>query len=218
MSDFDIRKFLTLLALTEYHKREGGKKIKISKENSAQNIIPIEEIKEKGIIKLKNEEYIKIIKIIPINYELKSELEKKTILNSYKIFLKTCNFNMQILIQSKKENLEKHFFILEQEKNKIKNTEDNIIFENYIKYIKKINSENKSSSKNFYIIIHQKDEFSKKIPNDNLEKIIIENLNEKYFKIKETLSRCGNYIFEINKKELVDILYSFFNYRKNSMK
>ena len=206
MSDFDIRKFLTLLALTEYHKREGGKKIKISKENSAQNIIPIEEIKEKGIIKLKNEEYIKIIKIIPINYELKSELEKKTILNSYKIFLKTCNFNMQILIQSKKENLEKHFFILEQEKNKIKNTEDNIIFENYIKYIKKINSENKSSSKNFYIIIHQKDEFSKKIPNDNLEKIIIENLNEKYFKIKETLSRCGNYIFEINKKELVDIL------------
>ena len=218
MSDFDIRKFLTLLALTEYHKREGGKKIKISKENSAQNIIPIEEIKEKGIIKLKNEEYIKIIKIIPINYELKSELEKKTILNSYKIFLKTCNFNMQILIQSKKENLEKHFFILEQEKNKIKNTEDNIIFENYIKYIEKINSENKSSSKNFYIIIHQKDEFSKKIPNDNLEKIIIENLNEKYFKIKETLSRCGNYIFEINKKELVDILYSFFNYRKNSMK
>ena len=93
---------MTLLALTEYHKREGGKKIKISKENSAQNIIPIEEIKEKGIIKLKNEEYIKIIKIIPINYELKSELEKKTILNSYKIFLKTCNFNMQILIQSKK--------------------------------------------------------------------------------------------------------------------
>lgn len=213
-----MRKTLTSVALTEYYKREGGKKIKISKENSAQNVIPIEEIKEQGIIKLKNGEYIKIIKIIPINYELKSELEKKTILNSYKIFLKTCNFNMQILIQSKKENLEKHFFILEQEKNKLKNTEENIIFENYIKYIKKTNSENRSSSKNFYIIIHQKDEFSKNIPNYNLEKIIIENLNEKYFKIKETLSRCGNFIIEINKKELIDILYSFFNYRKNFMK
>lgn len=39
-------------------------------------MIPIKEIKEQGIIKLKNEHYIKIIKIIPINYELKSDLEK----------------------------------------------------------------------------------------------------------------------------------------------
>ena len=47
-----------------------------------------------------------------------------------------------------------------------------------------------------------------------LQKINIENLNEKYFKIKETLSRCGNFVSEINKKETIDILYSFFNCRK----
>ena len=63
-------------------------KIRVTKENSTQNLIPIKEIKEKGIIKLKNEQYIKIIKIFPINYELKSELEKKSILNSYKTFYK----------------------------------------------------------------------------------------------------------------------------------
>lgn len=189
-------------------------KIRKTKENTVQTIIPIKEIKEKGIIKLKNEKYIKIIKIFPINYELKSELEKESILNSYKIFLKTCNFNLQILIQSKKENLEKHFFNLEQEK-KQKNTKVNFIYEKYIDYIKKINSENKSSSKNFYIIIHQNDGYQNNNPNYNLEKIIIENLNEKYFKIKETLSRCGNFIYEIDKKETIDILYSFFNHRKN---
>ena len=38
------------------------------------------------------------------------EAHKEAILNSYKIFLKTCDFNIQILIQSKKENLSKHFF------------------------------------------------------------------------------------------------------------
>lgn len=146
---------------------------------------------------------------------MKSELEKKTILNSYKTFLKTCNFNLQILIQSKKENLEKNIFNLEQEKNKKKDPKEKEIFDNYIEYIKKINSENKSSSKNFYIIIHQKDEFSKNNSTYNSEKIIIENLNEKYFKIKETLSRCGNFIYEIEKKETLDILYSFFNCRKN---
>lgn len=56
---------------------------------SVQEWLPIEKILEKGIIKLKDNSYIKIIKIIPINYNLKSELEKEAILNSYKIFLKT---------------------------------------------------------------------------------------------------------------------------------
>ena len=74
---------------------------------SVQAWLPIESILENGIIKLKNSSYIKILEIIPINFNLKSELEKEAILNSYKIFLKTCNFNFQILIQSNKENLEK---------------------------------------------------------------------------------------------------------------
>jgi len=198
---------------------EGGKNIKITKEKSVQNIIPIEEIKEKGIIKLKNEEYIKIIRVVPINYELKSELEKKAILNSYKSFLKSFNFNIQILVQSKKENLQKHFFILEHEKNLKKDTKEKELYTSYINYIKKINSENKSSSKNFFIIIHQKDEF-KNVNSNNLnsEKYILENLNDKFFKIKELLSRCGNTIYEIEKKETIDILYSFFNCRKNLKK
>ena len=72
---------------------------------TVQKWMPIEKIFEDGIIKLKNNKYIKIIKVNPINYNLKSDLEKKAILNSYKIFLKTCNFNIQILIQSNKEDL-----------------------------------------------------------------------------------------------------------------
>lgn len=140
-------------------------------------------------------------------------MEKESILNSYKIFLKTCNFNLQILIQSKKENLEKHFFNLEQEKNN-KNTKAYPIYEKYIEYIKKLNSENKSSSKNFYIILKSE------IPDDkldnytNFEKIAVDNLQEMFFKVKENLSRCGNLIQDINsKKEIIEILKSFYNPR-----
>ena len=47
------------------------------------------------------------------------------------------------------------------------------------------------------------------------EKIFIDKLNEKYLKIKECLSRCGNKVEEIDKKEEVEkILYSFLNTRK----
>ena len=72
---------------------------------------------------MENKKYVKIAKIKPINFSLKSELEKEAILNSYKLFLKTCNFNMQILIQSNKEDLSEHF---EEIKNNLSQEEKNI--------------------------------------------------------------------------------------------
>ena len=77
---------------------------------SLQEWLPFDCILDKGIVRLKNNEYIKIMKVVPINYNLKSDLEKEGILNSYKTFLKTCNFDIQILIQSNKEDLSKHIF------------------------------------------------------------------------------------------------------------
>lgn len=76
---------------------------------SIQEWLPIVQILENGIIKLKENQYIKIIKIIPVNYNLKSDLEKQAILNSYKTFLKTCNFDMQLIIQSNKEDLSRTY-------------------------------------------------------------------------------------------------------------
>ena len=44
---------------------------------SLQDWLPFDIILDKGIIRLKNNDYIKIIKIVPINYNLKSDLEKE---------------------------------------------------------------------------------------------------------------------------------------------
>ena len=169
--------------------------------NSIQKWIPIEKILEKGIIKLKKNKYIKILKVNPINFNLKTQMEKESILNSYKIFLKTCNFDIQILIQSKKEDLTNHI-----EKINSKNENNKFInnyLNDYINYIKEKNNLNKSASKNFYLIIKNKTE--------NNEENIIQELNEKYFKIKDNLLRCGNLIFECDKNEIKKILFSFFN-------
>ena len=174
---------------------------------SVQAWLPFESILENGIIKLKNSSYIKILEIIPINFNLKSELEKEAILNSYKIFFKTCNFNFQILIQSNKENLEKIISDINFQKNKEK---ENIkkISENYINYIKELNKNKKSSNKNFYIIIKNN------IKDEKVEENVVEELNENYFKIKECLARCGNIVKDVNKKENVKkLIQSFINKR-----
>ena len=66
--------------------------------------------------------------------------------------------------------------------------------------------QNKFSNKNFIIVI-------KKIPSkiQNNENLDIVELNDKYHKIREYLSKCGNSIVEFSKQEVVEILYNCFN-------
>lgn len=189
------------------------RRIKIKKEKTTQEWLPFDRILENGII-IRKDSYVKIIKVIPINYDLKSNLEKNAILNSYKLFLKTCDFNIQILIQSKKENLSKHFSNLKEISQKEENKKLKEIIEKYINFIKNKNEENKSSSKSFYIVAsYNVENQTKEQENDKiLENIAINYLNECYFKIKDSLSRCGNLIYDVNSKvEAEKILLSFFD-------
>lgn len=185
---------------------------KIKNKNSTQEWLPIDRILDDGIIISKNN-FIKIIKVIPINYDLKTNLEKESILNSYKLFLKTCNFDIQILIQSKKENLSNQISKLKnlnKQNEKLKNA-----INNYILFIEEMNESNKSSTKMFYIILKtyienkRKEDYNKLFINQN---IISQTLNDQFFKVKETLSRCGNLVYDINsKQEVQNILKSFLN-------
>ena len=191
---------------------KGGKIIKINKKNnnSSQEWLKIEKIFDNGIIKTKDNRYLKIIKINPINFNLKSDLEKEAILNSYKIFLKTCDFNFQNLIKNKKEDLSNHF---SQINDNLIQEEKNIqeISKKYIENIKELNNNKKSSSKNYYIILEYINKNSEIV---DIEASATENLNNKYFKIKDGLSRCGNIAIDINdKNQIKDILFSFFNTR-----
>ena len=170
---------------------------------TTQDWISIDKIFDNGIIKLKNNKFVKIMKVSPINFSLKSNLEKDAILNSYKIFLKTCNFDIQILIQSSKENLDKNIQIIKNNLEIENKKYFNEIADDYFEFIQKFNSIKNSSSKNFYIIISEEEK------NQN-ENNIFQNLNEKYFKIKECLFRCGNIVQEINSKTEIKELFNVF--------
>ena len=192
-----MKKFSTIILFLFLERRDYIKLKKI------QEWLPYDNITYDGIIISKNK-FIKILKITPINYELKSELEKKAILESYKLFLRTCNFDIQILIQSRKEN--------------ILNTIKNIIFDNkekinlikneYIFFIENLNLNSEMSSKNFYILLSIPKENSQKINIENIRKIFI----EKILKIIDTLSKCGNTVLNISeRKEVIKILDLFLN-------
>jgi PHP family Zn ribbon phosphoesterase len=168
--------------------------------------LPFEEILEDGIIKMRNHSYMKIIEVKPINYNLKSNLEKEAILNSYKTFLKIYNFDIQIIVQSNKEDLSKNISKI-KENLKSETKEILEIANNYIEYIKTLNQKKESSKKKFFILIKNSNQ-----KNQITENNILIELNEMYFKIKESLMRCGNDVFNLDDKEvIIEVLNSFIN-------
>lgn len=158
-----------------------------------------EKVFNNGIIKTKDS-FLKLLKVYPINYNLKSSLEKEAILNSYRLFLKTCNFDIQILIQSKKEDLTYH---LKKISNlKIEKERMNMYKKSYIEYLRKVSIENKSSNKEFYIVLKQAIE-GEDISFENSLQIAENKIFENFMKIKDTLSRTGVIIKQIDSEEEV---------------
>ena len=85
----------------------------------------------------------------------------------------------------------------------------NLIANTYIEYLKNLNQKKESTKKSFYIVI--KNSSVKKQINSN-EKNILNELNENFYKIKESLIRCGNDVINIdNKEKIIEILKNFTN-------
>ena len=173
---------------------------------SVKTYCPIKNIYN-GIIETKDKRLCKVLEIHPINFSLKSISEQENILYQYKNFLNMCNFDIQILVQSKKKDLTNHILKIE---NNIELEKDEKIRKLMREYINVVNSEVKKSSitKRFFIIFSS-DTLSKEFGRDK----VVLDLQEKALKVKSALSGCGNEVLEFNKnnKELINIIYTYMN-------
>lgn len=178
------------------------------KKYSARQFLPIENIID-GIIKLKDGTYIKILRVEPININLKTNFEKEALLNNYKNFLFSLNFDIQIIIQSKKINIEEHLSNIKICNNNSSNL--NSIINSYKNYLIQTTNQ-KTTSKNFYIVISHKTDLLKE--NITLNEIK-QKLSKKYERIKSNLMRCENIVTDCTLKEddIFSILYTFLNNR-----
>lgn len=158
--------------------------MKIKTINLFTDWLKIEIIYEDGIIKNIQKEYIYILKIIPINFNLKSEIEKEVILNNYKKIFSNLEIEIQIFIKNKKINLEKN-------KKYILENNNSIISKKYINYLEKLNNNKKTTNKEYYLIIKNKNK---------------EKLKEIILKINEQLNQCKNKTEKLNKNEIEELI------------
>lgn len=151
--------------------------------------IPIDKIHNEII--LKSGVKLKMLEVKAINFSLKSENEQISILESYKRFLKQCNFEMQIIVQAFKSDVESH--VKSVQKYSYGNSALEMISKNYINLINSIIENKKSITRRFFIVLK-----------------VDKNISENIEKIITGLSSCGNEVTVCESQQIKEVLKNYF--------
>lgn len=119
---------------------------------STQIFLDIAEIKNDTVI-LKDGSLRAVIMVSSINFALKSEAEQNALVSSYVGFLNYLDFPIQIVIQSRKLNIDKYIGYLEESERSLTNDLLKRQIANYKVYIKDLIELGDIMTKRFYIVI-----------------------------------------------------------------
>ncbi len=207
-----------------------GKKNRSASTKSTQNHLRIAEIKD-NILVLKNGGIRAILKTSSINFNLKSEDERNAIIQSYQSFLNSLEFPIQILVRSKKLDIDDYVDgvrkIGDEQKNKLLQEQT---YE-YADYIQRLIEYADIMEKEFFIVIPYDPAraqgtskiqafFQRLSPKDTIGDIKkrhseFENLNKRLSQriniVKSGLENCGLTVGEANTSEIIQIFYQSYN-------
>lgn len=192
--------------------------------------LPIGEIHD-DLIVLKNGGLRSVLRTSSINFNLKSEQEQKAILYSYQGFLNTLSFPIQIIVRSKKLDIDVY---LEKLKSTGEKQENSLLqkqtFE-YIDYIQKLVEYADIMEKDFLVVVpfdpyraqkisaigkllqslKGKDSVSDLLQRKNEFNELRKNLNQRVNTVKSGLENCGLKIKQLKTKELIELYYETYN-------
>lgn len=207
--------------------------VKVGKKNvkdSTQLHLKISEIRDNTIV-LKNGGLRAVLKSSSINLNLKSEAEQNAVIYSYQNFLNTLEFPIQIVIRSKKLDIDD--YIEKLKKLAVKQTNPLMqkqTFE-YIEYISRLVEYADIMEKEFYVVIPQ-DPFRSEqkgliktfleniFPQDTVEKIkqrhgefdqLKKGLSQRVNTARAGLENCNLRVTELNTQELIELFYEVYN-------
>ncbi len=123
-----------------------------SSKMSAQKYLSISEIRD-NIVVLKNGSLRSVLLVSSINLSLKSEDEQEAIFRSFMYFLNSLSFPIQIVVQSRKLDIDGYCDNLLK---KAKGQENNLLKQqiySYVDFVKELVSLGNIMSKKFYIVV-----------------------------------------------------------------
>jgi type IV secretory pathway VirB4 component len=193
---------------------------------STQAFLDVSEIKQ-GTIILKDGSLRAVIVVSATNFSLKSQEEQNAIISSYQSLLNALDFPIQILMQSRKLDinayLEKMRGIMQNQKNELLRLQT----QEYIEYIAKLVEFASIMNKTFYVIVPFSAEVMKstfmsrfgtlfnpagdlKLRKEDFEKNH-EKLSQRVEQVSGELTGMGLRTIVLNTEELVELLYNSYN-------
>jgi type IV secretory pathway VirB4 component len=119
---------------------------------NTQDLVEIENIRENTLI-LKDGSLRQVVMVGGVNFALKSEEEQNLITQAYQNFLNSLNFQIQIVIHSRKINIERYLQNLEEYKAKEQSALLQDQISEYQEFIRRFVADNAIMSKTFFAVV-----------------------------------------------------------------
>lgn len=168
---------------------KGGIHIKEDKLHDVLEWLPIKSFDE--FIYLVNNDIISILEVKPVNFKLKSELEQMAILDTYRSFLKQCDFDIQILILAYKTDVSRH--LEEVDKYYSEDSKLSQMAKSYKELVSQIIKDKRSFTRRFFVVFKKKNDYEESVS-----------------KIISTLEACGNEVTMCSEDTIYKIFECFF--------
>ncbi len=194
---------------------------------STQKYLDVAEVK-KDIIVLKNGSFRSILAISAINFDLKSSEEQEAIIAQYQNFLNSLSFPVQIIVSSRKLDMDNYIDFLNYKEKEQDNELLRLQISEYKKFIDQLVSSSNIMDKSFYVVVpfspiegKKKSFLSNIFSLVNPEKNILENRDnfetyrEQLFQrvdhIIASLAGMGLRIVPLKTDELIELLFNSYN-------
>lgn len=121
-------------------------------ETSTKQFVEIREIRDNTLI-LKDGSLRQIIKVSSTNFELRSQDEQLAILTKFREFLNTLDFSLEIMVMSRKLNIDKYLAVIDEIIESQEHELLRIQAVDYAKFVKELTSLANIMAKDFFVIV-----------------------------------------------------------------
>ena len=197
---------------------------------STQKYLQFSEVHD-NILVLKDGGIRAILEVSSVNFNLKSETEQNAIINGYQSFLNALNFPVQIMVKSRKLDIDGYMDLLKERMRKISNSLLKTQMEGYIDFISKLVEFSDIMEKKFYVVVpvtpgraEAKSALSSFLAYISPGDTVLDVLNrKKEFKnlrkqletrvnvAKTALENCGVGVRQISTEEIIEVFYKTYN-------
>lgn len=189
---------------------------------SSQDLVPIKEVRD-GVVIMKDGSLRTVIMASSVNFSLKSIEEQQSIIFQFQNFLNSLNFDIEIVVQSRKFDISPYINILENKQKEQTNDLLKIQTKEYIQFIRTFTEQYDIMTKNFFVVIpysplninvgkgiFKKDKDKKDDEVGNFE-TSRSQLEQRVGVVQQGLVGCGVRVLQLGTEELIEVYYQLFN-------